>query len=766
MADDFTEQQGFSEQIEAEKLSLQATRPPAQLPGYLIEKFLGEGAFGQVWVGRDLNTGRKVAIKFYMHRRGVDWSLLEREVKHLVQLSADRFIVQVLDVGWQANPPYYVMEYLEQGSLESLLESRGRLPIAHAIELFYGICVGMNHSHGKGVLHCDLKPANVLLDEDYRPRLADFGQSRMTHEQTPALGTLFYMAPEQADLQATPDVRWDVYGLGAILFRMLTGNPPHRSHDLLKKIDTAGSLPKRLDQYREAILRDGPPRDHHGRKGVDRELAAIVDGCLAVEPEKRFANVQQVIEALERRQANKQRRPLVLLGIVGPLLLLVLTVVLTSRSILETQATVQYELRNRAAESNRLAAMFAAKNFELQLRDYFQFVEKEAGDSQLRSALSSTLADQSLAELRQSIAKNQRTSEARDKLLSHPARADLQRVLREYLALHDGSSNATGKVDLATVFVTDSSGTMLAIAYADPVPEVEDSTGKNFAYRAYFHGGREDLDPHVPALNVNPLDSTHLSPAFLSSATGIWKVAVSTPIFLESPPLPDAKPDAVFVATTNLGGFNLMRSNEGESSNTVAGTSGGNKNDGQRNRTNHIAMLVDSRPGERQGTIIQHPLINDAGEIKNRSLDLGVLFREQVPSLSKQTLQNLLAGENFEYKDPMASIPGGEDFDGWWIGAVESVSLPQLGPDDMQGQHNSDLLVLVQSRWSEVIAPVNKLVTRLMWYGAAAVVGILVVIFLLWYMVSHSSDETKLTGNDTPETLPKHTGETETIAVK
>ena len=79
---------------------------------------IGAGAFGQVWVGRDLNTGRPVAVKFYMHRGGVNWSLLSREVKNLVQMSADKHVVQVLEVGWDGDPPYYVMEYIPSGSLE------------------------------------------------------------------------------------------------------------------------------------------------------------------------------------------------------------------------------------------------------------------------------------------------------------------------------------------------------------------------------------------------------------------------------------------------------------------------------------------------------------------------------------------------------------------------------------------------------------------------------------------------------------------------
>jgi eukaryotic-like serine/threonine-protein kinase len=196
---DNTLNQTVGEQMRAEELSLRATVPPAQVPGYRLDRLLGQGAFGQVWVGCNLNTGRSVAIKFYLHRSGVNWSLLTREVKNLVSMSGNRLIVQVLEVGWEAEPPYYVMELLENGSLDDLIRTRGALPVGKATELFNDIALGLNHSHGKGVLHCDLKPANVLLDQDLQPRLADFGQSRLSTEQTPSLGTLFYMAPEQAD---------------------------------------------------------------------------------------------------------------------------------------------------------------------------------------------------------------------------------------------------------------------------------------------------------------------------------------------------------------------------------------------------------------------------------------------------------------------------------------------------------------------------------------------------------------------------------------
>ena len=225
-----------------------------------FSSLLGSGAFGEVWVGIDKTTGRKVAIKFYTQSASFDAQALSREVEKLAFLSADRYVVQLLDVGWDSKPPYFVMEYVESGSLDDHLKEHGPMPANEAIDVFRDVATGLLHAHGKGVLHCDIKPANILLDQDHKPRLADFGQSRMSHEQTPALGTLFYMAPEQADLDAAPDVKWDVYALGAVLFCMLTGLPPHRNDTTVNQIDTAKHLADRLARYRAAIQQNPLPQ--------------------------------------------------------------------------------------------------------------------------------------------------------------------------------------------------------------------------------------------------------------------------------------------------------------------------------------------------------------------------------------------------------------------------------------------------------------------------------------------------------------------------
>lgn len=720
---DETEFQTVGGQSTSKQLSMQATTPPAEVPGYRLTQFLGAGAFGQVWVGRDLNTGREVAVKFYLHRGGVNWSLLSREVKNLVQLSADRYVVQVLEVGWDADPPYYVMELIPGGSLEDLLRVRSHLPVPEAVEMFRKICIGLNHCHAKGVLHCDIKPANILLGDDREPRLADFGQSRFSDDQSPALGTLFYMAPEQAELNSTPDTSWDVYAAGAIMFRMLTGDAPYRDKKVIDSLDSAGSLEKRLHFYRSTIQSGPSPEGELQQTDADRSLMRIVMKCIAPNPEHRYANVQQILQDLQRRDSIRARRPLMLLGIVGPLLVLFATTFFGARSIGQASARTKIALRSRAKDSNQLAAAFAARTLEGEIERYFQLTKEEASKDEFVSQLTTILQSDDARNALDEIAeigvpeKTHGETEARQRLLKVPERRELDSLLADRLSRYS-SSNDPRQPRLATMFVTDRRGTILSIAYDEEIAERESSAGKNFCYRTYFHGGRVDLSKDKQRIGrVDALTWTHLSAAFQSTATRLWKVAVSTPIYLSED---SDQPDALFVVTINLGDFQLLQSKQ---------------------TTNLVAVLVEAREGPAQGTILQHPLMDQ------RRAE-GVKMEGPPYKIDQPVMQQLLQGGDPEYRDPISNAADGELYSGDWIATMQPVAVPRESIDSESDENrrqpnangDTDLLVMVQYRLAKVLEPVDQMRRALLWEGAAAIGSILAVTLVLWLLVRRAGN--------------------------
>lgn len=721
MSSDFTQQQTVGELREAERLSLQATVPPAEVPGVRIERLIGQGAFGQVWMGRDLNTGREVAVKFYLHRGGVNWALLGREVKHLVTMSSGRFIVQVLTVGWEAEPPYYVMEYLENGSLDDLIRRRGRLGVNEAVSLFREIAEGLNYAHGKGVLHCDLKPANILLDHAWRPRLADFGQSRMSHEQSPSLGTLFYMAPEQADLAAAADARWDVYALGAIMHTMLVGTPPYRSPEFVETLDSAESLPARLERYRTAIYEAPFPKEHHRQPGVDKALYTIVDRCLAKQPEQRYANVQQVLEDIARRDSARFRRPLYLLGIVGPLLLLLMMMLFFVRGISLAKRESLQRVEQWAQRSNEFAAKFAARTLESEIAALFRTVVDEAERGKLVNLLASTTVDNH--EFLSALAQDGVTDNQRDAFLQSESRKELEDYMANRLRLLAHRVPDKDQAALfSSLFVLDARGNNLGIAISESQERLEKSpVAHNFAYRSYFTGERADRLPnerHLP-----PTEHAHFSASFRSTSTGKWKVGISCPIWPdlpESDSTEDAEPAkrqplGVLVLTINLGDFKLLA---GESDN------------GDRSR---LAVLVDGRDGNQQGTLLQHPLLSELATQASTMRDASL-----VPPIDAGQLATLRSGGMLNYRDPAAQHPRGNDYQGEWIAAIQQVSLPALDRD--HGGSGTDLWVLVQERASRARDPVHQLGNRLQNESMIALITVVLVICVLWYFVFRLSE--------------------------
>lgn len=298
--------------------------PPARVPGYELVERLGSGTYGEVWLAQDQRTGIRVAIKFLSHATDLEWQLIQAEVKQLALLHADPGIVQLLGVELDSRPPYYIMAFAEQGSLAHRLE-KGPLPLAEALDIFRQVAGALAYVHAKGVRHCDLKPGNVLLKARKRVLIADFGQSHLSSDTMPTLGTFFYMAPEQADLRRQiPDTRWDVYGLGAIFYAMVTGQPPRESPELRQQLAGIKDLGERLKVYREGVRGAARPDKHRGVAGMDRHLADLIDLCLEADPVRRLRDAGAVLAELARRERLQSQRPLVVFGFLAQVLLLAL----------------------------------------------------------------------------------------------------------------------------------------------------------------------------------------------------------------------------------------------------------------------------------------------------------------------------------------------------------------------------------------------------------------------------------------------------------
>ena len=481
---------------QSRELSRRFLASPASVPGYEIRRRLGEGSYGSVWLAREIKTGKQVAIKFYTHRRGLDWSLLSREVEKLAVLYTSRDVVDLLDVGWDHDPPYFVMEYLENGSLEDRLRS-GPLPVEEAVRAARSVLRALVHAHGCGILHCDLKPANVLLDGNREVRLCDFGQSRLSTEQCPALGTLYYMAPEQADLNAVPDAKWDVYALGALLYHMLTGEPPYRTPETEEQLTRCRSLSARLLMYQKIVRESPSPRKHTEGRGVDRRLVEIIDGCLETDLHRRLPNAQAVLNLLDERDSIRAKRPLIALGFIGPILFLLAMMWIAWSAYGIALRSAEDNLINRAVEGDRVSASLLADGIQLELSQRLRRLEELA---------------------------NSITGGLKDDVDFLPSGVDDQ--LEAWMSAEKSWLETQHRTPDDSLFLMDADGTLKFTTSED------EPNGTPVAHHSYFHGLEERDEDETPKLE--PRRTAGLSLPYRSVVTKRYMVAMAVPVWNKS----------------------------------------------------------------------------------------------------------------------------------------------------------------------------------------------------------------------------------------
>jgi serine/threonine protein kinase len=282
---------------------------------FVITRKLGAGGMGEVYLAENLNLpGKHYAIKVLRKelsaiRRFAE--LLEGEAQRQSRLEHDN-IVRIYDFfRWQQRY-CLIMEFVDGKTLADLIDARpGGMPEAQALETMLDILKGLNHAHEQGVLHCDVKPPNVMISPDQRARVTDFGIARdvggaAAAEHDAVIGTPEYMSPEQIEDPEHVDHRADVYSAGVVLFEMLTGRLPFSHDEGGARFPQLTREPADIRDYR----RDLPP-----------QLSRIVATALQRDRSTRFQGCMEFAQAImaHRRQQRWRRTWLPAIAVTGVL---------------------------------------------------------------------------------------------------------------------------------------------------------------------------------------------------------------------------------------------------------------------------------------------------------------------------------------------------------------------------------------------------------------------------------------------------------------
>jgi len=264
---------------------------------YEIEELVGTGGMSSVYRARDSVLERRVALKVLHEHFSADPEYVERfrrEARAIARLNHPN-IVTVIDRGEFGKRQFIVFEHIPGENLKEVVEREGQLPVAQALALTHQIARGLAFAHQHGVVHRDVKPQNVLLDESGTAKVTDFGIARsldpgeeLTQTGT-LLGTSDYIAPEQASGEPI-DARSDQYSLGVLLYELLTGEVPYPA-------DSFMAVAMRH-------LRDPVPSVRERRRDVPDRVDKIVARAMAKRPADRFPSTEAMMGAIEAALAD------------------------------------------------------------------------------------------------------------------------------------------------------------------------------------------------------------------------------------------------------------------------------------------------------------------------------------------------------------------------------------------------------------------------------------------------------------------------------
>jgi tetratricopeptide (TPR) repeat protein len=271
-------------------------------PRYRIDSVLGKGGMGTVYKAYDKHLNRLVALKLVRPELSADPAAVQRFKQELLLASriSHKNILRIHDLGEVGATQFISMACIEGEDLHHLLQKQGRLPADRAVSMARQLCAGLAAAHAEGVVHRDLKPQNVLIDQAGNVYISDFGLAKsleagaatMTHSGQ-FLGTPRYMSPEQVEGKPA-DHRSDIYSLGLILYEMVAGDVPFKG-------DSA-------QQIMFKRLKEKPQNPRLLNPDLPEYLARIIMRCLETDPGRRYRGVGEILADLDAQRATSQSR--------------------------------------------------------------------------------------------------------------------------------------------------------------------------------------------------------------------------------------------------------------------------------------------------------------------------------------------------------------------------------------------------------------------------------------------------------------------------
>ncbi|WZO99683.1 serine/threonine-protein kinase [Isosphaeraceae bacterium EP7] len=275
-----------------QEVGAEATAQKLEIPGYQIIDKLGKGSMGMVYKARQTSVDRIVAVKVLLDALAKNKEFIkrfDREAKIAAKLSHSN-IVNAIDAGQIDDHHYFVMEYVEGATIKDELEKGKIFDEKVALKVVLAVAEALKHAHERGLIHRDIKPENIILTRDGNVKLADLGLARLTADEKwamaeagMAIGTPYYISPEQVRGQVDVDIRGDIYSLGATLYHMVTGKVPY----------DGATPPEVMRKHVDKNVNFIPP-DHVNTK-LSSGLGVVVETMMAKNRDNRYRNPDDLI---------------------------------------------------------------------------------------------------------------------------------------------------------------------------------------------------------------------------------------------------------------------------------------------------------------------------------------------------------------------------------------------------------------------------------------------------------------------------------------